>query len=43
MIGSIGAELLLLRKRASTWVLLGIWVALALTFAYLVAYVTYLA
>lgn len=42
MIGSIGAELLLIRKRASTWILLGIWVALALLFAYVVAYVTYL-
>ena len=42
MIGSVGAELLLMRKRASTWVLLGIWAALALLFAYVVAYVTYL-
>jgi ABC-2 type transport system permease protein len=42
MIGSVGAELLLMRKRASTWVLLGIWAALALMFAYIVAYVTYL-
>ena len=42
MTGSVGAELLLMRKRASTWVLLGIWAALALLFAYVVAYVTYL-
>lgn len=42
MIRSVGAELLLMRKRASTWILLGIWSALALTFAYAVAYVTYL-
>jgi ABC-2 type transport system permease protein len=42
MIGSVAAELLLMRKRASTWILLGIWLALALMFAYVVAYVTYL-
>lgn len=42
MIGSVRAELLLMRKRASTWVLLGIWAALALLFAYVVAYVMYL-
>lgn len=42
MIGNIRSELLLVRKRASTWILLGIWTALALTFAYVVAYVTYL-
>ena len=40
MIGNIRSELLLVRKRASTWILLGIWTALALTFAYVVAYVT---
>jgi ABC-2 type transport system permease protein len=39
---SLGAELLVLRKRASTWILLGIWTTLALTFAYVVPYVTYL-
>lgn len=39
---SIAAELLVLRKRASTWILLATWVALATTFAYLVPYVTYL-
>jgi ABC-type transport system involved in multi-copper enzyme maturation permease subunit len=42
MIRTIQSELLLVRKRTSTWVILGIWTALALTFAYAVAYVTYL-
>ena len=42
MKGGVGAELLVLRKRASTWILLGIWTALALAFAYVVPYVTYL-
>jgi ABC-2 type transport system permease protein len=37
----IHAELLLLGKRASTWILLGIWAALALTFAYVVPYIQY--
>jgi ABC-type transport system involved in multi-copper enzyme maturation permease subunit len=41
MIGSVAAELLLLRKRVSTWILLGIWTTLAVTFAYVVPYVTY--
>jgi ABC-2 type transport system permease protein len=40
--GSLRAELLVLRKRASTWILLGIWVTLALVFAYVVPYATYL-
>lgn len=39
--GSVAAELLTLRKRPSTWILLGIWLALALTFAYIVPYVSY--
>jgi ABC-type transport system involved in multi-copper enzyme maturation permease subunit len=39
---SVRAELLVLRKRASTWILLGIWAALALVFAYVVPYATYL-
>ncbi len=39
--GSIAAELFVLRKRMSTWVLLGIWVALAGFFAYILPYVTY--
>jgi ABC-type transport system involved in multi-copper enzyme maturation permease subunit len=41
MIRTVNAELLLLGKRASTWILLGIWAALALTFAYVVPYVQY--
>ena len=42
MTGSVRAELLVLRKRASTWMLLGIWATLALVFAYVVPYATYL-
>jgi len=38
MIGSIGAELLVLRKRTSTWVLLAIWIALAVFFSYVLPY-----
>jgi ABC-type transport system involved in multi-copper enzyme maturation permease subunit len=41
MTGSISAELIALRKRASTWVLLGIWTALAVFFAYVLPYVAY--
>ena len=41
MIGSIAAELLLLRKRASTWILLGIWTTLAAFFGYILPYVSY--
>jgi ABC-2 type transport system permease protein len=37
----VNAELLLMRKRASTWILLAIWTALALTFAYVVPYIQY--
>ena len=37
----VNAELLLIRKRASTWILLAIWTALALTFAYVVPYIQY--
>jgi ABC-2 type transport system permease protein len=40
--GSLRAELLVVRKRASTWILLAIWATLALVFAYVVPYVTYL-
>jgi ABC-2 type transport system permease protein len=40
--GSLRAELLVLRKRTSTWILLGIWATLALVFAYVVPYATYL-
>jgi ABC-2 type transport system permease protein len=39
---SVAAELLVLRKRASTWILLGIWTLLALLFAYIVPYIQYL-
>ena len=42
MTRSIGAELLVTRKRTSTWVLLGIWTLLSLLFAYVVPYVQYL-
>jgi ABC-type transport system involved in multi-copper enzyme maturation permease subunit len=35
----ISAELLLLRKRAATWILLGIWVTLGVFFAYVLPYV----
>jgi ABC-type transport system involved in multi-copper enzyme maturation permease subunit len=38
---SLIADLLVLRKRNSTWVLLGVWVLLGMTFAYLLPYVTY--
>jgi ABC-2 type transport system permease protein len=42
MTRSIAAELLIVRKRASTWILLGIWTLLALVSAYIVPYVQYL-
>ena len=42
MTRSIAAELLVARKRTSTWILLGIWTLLALAFAYVVPYVQYL-
>ena len=38
---SVAAELLVLRKRASTKILLGVWVALGLLFAYALPYLTY--
>jgi ABC-2 type transport system permease protein len=38
---SLTAELLVLRKRASTWILLGIWVLLGLLFGYLLPYLSY--
>ena len=41
MTASISAELLVARKRASTWILLTIWTLLALVFAYVVPYVQY--
>ena len=39
MIGAISSELLVLRKRAATWVLLTIWTALAVFFTYVLPYV----
>jgi ABC-2 type transport system permease protein len=42
VIGSLSAELLVIRKRTSTWILLAIWATLALVFAYVVPYVSYL-
>ncbi len=42
MLNSISAELLLLRKRPSTWVLLGLWTLLAANFGYIFSYVAYL-
>jgi len=39
---SVTAELLVVRKRPSTWILLGIWSALAVLFAYVIPYVEYL-
>lgn len=41
MMQSISAELFVLRKRASTWILLGIWLTVGLTFAYVVPYISY--
>jgi ABC-2 type transport system permease protein len=38
---SVAAELLVIRKRASTWILLGVWVGLGLLFAYLLPYLSY--
>lgn len=42
MRGSVAAELLVARRRPSTWILLGTWTLLALVFAYAVPYVQYL-
>src|SRR5215208_1754327 len=38
MTRSVTAELLILRKRAATWVLLGIWTFLGIFFAYVIPY-----
>jgi ABC-2 type transport system permease protein len=38
MIRDVTAELLVLRKRAATWILLGIWTALGIFFAYVIPY-----
>jgi ABC-type transport system involved in multi-copper enzyme maturation permease subunit len=40
MTGSIAAELMIARKRAATWILLGIWIALATFFGYILPYVS---
>ena len=37
----VTAELFLLRKRASTWIILGIWLAVTAIFAYIFEYVSY--
>jgi ABC-type transport system involved in multi-copper enzyme maturation permease subunit len=41
MIGSIAAELFMLRKKTSTWILLGIWFAIGTVFPYLIPYINY--
>jgi ABC-2 type transport system permease protein len=41
MIGSITAEMILLSKRAATWVLFGIWVSLAAFFGFILPYITW--
>jgi ABC-2 type transport system permease protein len=38
MIRDVSAELLVLRKRAATWILLGIWTLLGIFFAYIIPY-----
>jgi ABC-type transport system involved in multi-copper enzyme maturation permease subunit len=42
MTRAVAAELLIVRKRASTWILLAVWTLLSLLFAYVVPYVSYL-
>jgi ABC-2 type transport system permease protein len=39
--GSITAQILVLRKRTSTWILMGIWAVLGLMFSHLLPYLTY--
>jgi ABC-2 type transport system permease protein len=39
--GSVAAQFLILRKRMSTWVLLGVWVLLGIMFSHLLPYLTY--
>ncbi len=41
MINVLSAELLKLRKRPATWIILGVWLAMNLTFAYLIPYLIY--
>jgi ABC-2 type transport system permease protein len=38
---NITAQLLVLRKRPSTWILMGVWVSLGIMFAYLLPYLTF--
>ena len=38
MTREVSAELLVLRKRAATWILLGIWTLLGVFFAYVIPY-----
>lgn len=38
MTRDVTAELLVLRKRAATWILLGIWTLLGIFFAYVIPY-----
>jgi ABC-type transport system involved in multi-copper enzyme maturation permease subunit len=38
---SLTAELLVMRKRSSTWILMGVWVFLGLLFAYLLPFLAY--
>ena len=40
MLASVGAEWMKLRKRPSTWVLGGVWLAMLVFFAYLLPYLT---
>jgi ABC-type transport system involved in multi-copper enzyme maturation permease subunit len=41
MIGSISAELFMLRKKTSTWILLGLWFVVGTVFPYLIPYLDY--
>lgn len=41
MIGALSAELMILRKRPATWVLLGLWAVMAAFFAYILPYADY--
>jgi ABC-2 type transport system permease protein len=41
MIGSIAAELMILRKRAATWILVGLWTTMAVFFGYVLPYASY--
>src|SRR5579875_3716015 len=41
MASSIAAELLVLRKRLSTWILLAIWIVLSGLFLYVLPYLSY--